>query len=126
MGERQRSRFATATAVELPEQLPGLGIVGVEVAVAFTGKGEAAGSGERSTHHGLRYLVLPGDLAGSQIDGGKESVLLLTRDGHERGSEPQFPLLPGCAVRDVVHRLMQGGYVSIAQRGIYRDGRPLG
>ena len=46
-GERHGGRVAARAGVELPQQLAGLGVVGVEVAVAFAGEGEAAGGGQR-------------------------------------------------------------------------------
>src|SRR5713226_5905670 len=58
--EGHRRRVAARPGVELPEELAGLRVVGVEVAVAFTGEGEAAGGRERAAHHRLGHLVLPG------------------------------------------------------------------
>src|SRR6185436_10963404 len=64
VGEGHGGRVAARAGIELPQQLAGLGIVGVEVTVAFTGEGESAGRDERAAHHGLIDLVLPRNLAG--------------------------------------------------------------
>src|SRR4051794_4691483 len=100
--ERHRCRVTARSTIELPEELTGLRVIGVEVSVAFTSEGEAAGGGKASAHHRLRHLVLPCDLASLQINSRVEAVLLLTRDRHERRAEPQLALFVGCRVRDVV------------------------
>src|SRR6185312_13532530 len=99
--ERHGRRVAARAGVELPQQLAGLGIVGVEVAVAFTGEGEAAGRGQRAAHHRLRDLVLPRDLAGLEVDRGEQAVLLFAGDGHEGRAQPEPPLLPRRGVHEV-------------------------
>ena len=121
MGEAHRSRIATGAGVELPEHLAGLGVVGVEVAVALTGEGESAGGGQRPAHHRLGNLILPGDLAGLEVHRREQPVLLLARDGDEGGAEPELALLPGRRVHDIVHRLMQRRHEGVAQSRIDRD-----
>src|SRR3954469_8352632 len=48
--ECHRSGVAAGAAVELPEQLASLGVVGVEVAIALAGEGESPRRGERTSH----------------------------------------------------------------------------
>src|SRR5882672_8864100 len=113
--EAHRGAVAAGTAVEGPDQRARGRVVGVEVPVAFTGEGEAAGGRETAAHHRLIDLLLPGDLAGGEVHRREQAVLGLAGDGDERGAEPEPALFPRRGVGDVVHRLMQAGRERIAQ-----------
>src|SRR6185436_18875475 len=112
-----RSGVASGAGLELPEQLPGAGIVGVEIPVAFSGKDETAGRRQGAAHHRLRHLDLPRLLAGAEVERREQAILLLAGDRDEGRTEPQFSLVPRGVVGDVVHRLMEARYEGVVELG---------
>src|SRR5882762_1427645 len=116
----------TGAAVELPKDGTGLGVVCLEPAVALAGEHQAAGRGGRAAHHRQLGLLLPGDLAGVEVDRADGSVFtrvaaLLVRYPHEGAPEPEPALLPGGVVDLVVHRLMQAYGVRVGQIRMHGD-----
>src|SRR5882762_531059 len=120
----------SCTAVELPQDRAGLGVVRLEPAVGLAREHKAARRGGRATHHREVGLLLPGDLAGIQIDRADGAVLtrvaaLVIRDPDERAPEPEPALLPRGVVDLIVHRLVQPHRICVGQVRVHRDRGPL-
>ncbi len=113
--------FTPAPRLERPQLLAGAGVVGGELAVAFTVEHQAAGRGQHAADQRLRRVVLPGDLAGVEVDRGQPAPLLLARDHLEGAAQPQLAAAGILGGLDVVgHRLVQVGGIGQAQPRVDR------
>src|SRR6267142_3099825 len=120
----------SCTAVELPQDRAGLGVVRLEPAVALAREHQAASRGGRAAHHREVGLLLPGDLPRVQVDRADGAVLtrvaaFVIRDPDEGAPEPQPTLLPRGVMHFVMHGLMQPHRVRIREVGMHRDRRPF-
>src|SRR6516164_4584759 len=122
-----RRRVDPGAALEAPEQLAALGIKGIEIAVSFTCKHQAARRGEDPSDHGLFSLMLPADMAVfTRRDGGQSPPdpavdRLQRRVGNCRlvGGRGKFML-------EIAYRHMRGGYIDQPGRWVERGRRPTG
>src|SRR2546422_5787819 len=111
-----RLRVGAGAAVEAPQLLAGRRVERVEAAVTLTEEEQAARGGQAAADQRLLGIVLPGHLAGVDIDGRDAAPLLLARDNLERAAEPHLRAAGILRRLDVIgHRLVQ----------VERDGEPV-
>src|SRR5438094_6087868 len=127
--EDRGGRIHAGAAIELPQDRAGLGVVGLEPAIALAREYQAAARGGRAAHHRQVGLHGPRDLARVQVDRVDVAPLtrvttLVVRDADEGAAEPEAPVLPRGIVGLVAHRLVPAPRVRVPEIRVHADPGP--
>src|SRR5690606_22397158 len=112
---RDRAPVDAGAGPELPEELAGFGVEGVEGAGGLADEDEVAGGDEDAAARGRRELALPADLARPGVDRGEDTGLGLLGYVEEPAAEPEPAVFPGLEGPRVDHGLVERGHVDEAR-----------
>src|SRR3954466_3444084 len=118
-------RVHTGAGAEAPQLFAVGGVVGSELAIAFSGEHQAPGGGENASNHRLGRLDLPLDLAGVVVHRRDVTRLLLARDHLEGAAQPQLAVRIRRVLDVIGHRLVQVDGVGQLLSRVGRNRRPF-